>query len=332
MNKVREFKQNIFMRLGEFIKNIFSITDYGETHKILRILGLKIKFPKPEYAKKKKESPYYYYKKNNIDITTLPPATGQIRDIQLANLALLKELDYVCKQNGLQYWLDFGTLLGAVRHKGFIPWDDDIDVGMLREDYERLIEIFNRDTRNKDLYAEYYQETNRPYIVIIKIRHKFCRSLFVDVFPYEFYNVVSTSNEIKNFKKIFQNAKKHAQEICYVTDDISETLKKLDENREKYIFKNRKKQNNDYIIYGDFNHITGSFIYSNNTFFPLKEIEFEETKFNCPNKCLEIMSDIYGNYNKYPKKITMGHSMFIDLSDEDKEIINQLKEQVLNEK
>ena len=68
----------------------------------MRLLGLKIKFPKSEYSKKKKESPYYYYKKNNIDITTLPPATGQLRDIQLANLALLKELDYVCKQNGLQ--------------------------------------------------------------------------------------------------------------------------------------------------------------------------------------------------------------------------------------
>ena len=77
------------MGLGEIIKDIFSITDYGETHKILRILGLKIKFPKPEYAKAKNNSPFYYYRKNNIDITTIPPATGQIRDIQLANLALL---------------------------------------------------------------------------------------------------------------------------------------------------------------------------------------------------------------------------------------------------
>lgn len=319
-----QMRQERRERLIDFFENIFSIKDYGETHHIMRVLGLKFKFPKSEFARKKRENPYYYYKKNNVDITTLPKAEGQTRDIQLANLAIFKEFDYVCKKNGLQYWLDFGALLGAVRHKGFIPWDDDIDVGMLREDYERLIEIFNRDTRNKDLYAEYYQETNRPYIVIIKIRHKFCRSLFVDVFPYEFYNVVSTSNEIKNFKKIFQNAKKHAQEICYVTDDISETLKKLDENREKYIFKNRKKQNNDYIIYGDFNHTTGSFIYENDTFFPLKEIEFEGSKFSCPNKYLEIMSDIYGDYMKYPKKITMGHSLLINLSNEDKEIINQL--------
>lgn len=319
-----QMRQERRERLIGFFENIFSIKDYGETHHIMRVLGLKFKFPKSEFAKKKRENPYYYYKKNNVDITTLPKAEGQTRDIQLANLAIFKEFDYVCKKNGLQYWLDFGALLGAVRHKGFIPWDDDIDVGMLREDYERLIEIFNRDTRNKDLYAEYYQETNRPYIVIIKIRHKFCRSLFVDVFPYEFYNVVSTSNEIKNFKKIFQNAKKRAQEICYVTDDISETLKKLDENREKYIFKNRKKQNNDYIIYGDFNHTTGSFIYTKDKFFPIKEIEFEGGQYACPNKNLEILTDIYGNYMKYPKKITMGHGSLITLNSEDKNIIRGL--------
>ena len=237
--------------------------------------------------------------KRIILITTLPPATGQIRDIQLANLALLKELDYVCKENGLTYWLDFGTLLGAVRHKGFIPWDDDIDVGMLREDYEKIIDIFNRDTRNKDLYAEYYQDSNRPYIVIIKIKHKTCRPLFIDIFPYEICNINLTQKEIKNFKRIFKNAQKYAKKDCFISDNITETLKKLDQNRENYIFKNKEKNSNNYLIYGDFNHTTGSFIYSNNTFFPLKEIEFEETKFNCPNKCLEIMSDIYGNYNKY---------------------------------
>ncbi len=65
-----------------------------------------------------------------------------LRLVQTANLGLLKILDKLCKENNITYWLDFGTLLGAKRHKGFIPWDDDVDIGMPREDYERFFQAF----------------------------------------------------------------------------------------------------------------------------------------------------------------------------------------------
>lgn len=63
-----------------------------------------------------------------------------IRQLQLASIGLLDTLDRVCREHGLTYYMIAGTLLGAVRHKGFIPWDDDIDVGMPREDYDTLLE------------------------------------------------------------------------------------------------------------------------------------------------------------------------------------------------
>ncbi len=71
-------------------------------------------------------------------------------------LDLLVEFDRVCKQNEIRYFLDSGTLLGAVRHKGFIPWDDDIDVILLREEYERLCEI-----GPKAFSAPYFFQTNK---------------------------------------------------------------------------------------------------------------------------------------------------------------------------
>ena len=63
------------------------------------------------------------------------------RDVQLAGLNILIEFDNICKINHLQYSLAYGTLLGAIRHKGFIPWDDDIDVSMARPEYMKLLKL-----------------------------------------------------------------------------------------------------------------------------------------------------------------------------------------------
>ena len=61
-----------------------------------------------------------------------------LREVQLCNLKNLKKLDEICRKYNLRYWIAYGSLIGTVRHKGFIPWDDDIDVQMMREDYLKL--------------------------------------------------------------------------------------------------------------------------------------------------------------------------------------------------
>ncbi|WP_290504749.1 LicD family protein, partial [Akkermansia sp.] len=76
--------------------------------------------------------------KSTVRAEEVPAASGVLRVVQQAMAFFLKEVGSILEENGYQYWLDFGTLLGAVRHKGFIPWDDDLDISMLRSDYERL--------------------------------------------------------------------------------------------------------------------------------------------------------------------------------------------------
>lgn len=73
----------------------------------------------------------------------------KLKKLQNKLLEMLKDFDYVCKKHGLEYMICGGTLLGAVRHKGFIPWDDDVDVMMRREFYEKIPEAFSKEFKDK---------------------------------------------------------------------------------------------------------------------------------------------------------------------------------------
>lgn len=298
--------------MRELLKNIFSITDYGETHHILRLCGLKLKFPKREYALKKKNCPYYQYKKKNVDITTIPSATGQIRDIQLGNLAILKEFDYVCRKNDLKYWLDFGTLLGAVRHKGYIPWDDDIDVSMTREDYDRIIKVFQENTRNADMYAEYtYLGKSQT---IIKVKHKRCPSLFIDIFPHDYSNEALSKEERMAKTKRMQKIRKQLSKDKSL-DGCEKILEKVNSLKPE-IIKDRYFEKSDIQCGLDYFFAEPLWVYSYDDIFPLKETEFEGQMFYGVNKAGKYLSDIFGDYMKYPKKIGFGHSAYAKLGDE----------------
>lgn len=305
------------------LKNIISITEYNATHNIIILFGIKIKFPKREFVKVQKQFPYETYKKNNVPITTIPPAEGQLRDIQLANLALLREMDYVCKQNNLKYWIDFGTLLGAVRHKGFIPWDDDVDLGMLREDYDKLIAAFNRSCRNLDIFADFVICANKPCQSIIKIQHKKCPHLFVDIFPYDNYGQiipkdlqVAESTKIKNLREVMQKD-------CPKKALISEILSVVNKNRKNIL--NIPNEDCDYIWGIDFNHHWKNWFASKEMLFPLKEIEFENNLFPCINNIEGYLEKVYGNYMGYPKKFGYGHNMFAKLTQEELTIVKELR-------
>lgn len=76
-----------------------------------------------------------------------------LRRLQMAELNILKDFDRVCEKNGIQYFLDWGCLIGAVRHKGFIPWDDDLDISMTRSEYDKFKKVYMTEMSEKYILA-----------------------------------------------------------------------------------------------------------------------------------------------------------------------------------
>ena len=114
------------------------------------------------------------------------------REIQQKELEILLRVQKICEEHGLKFYLAGGTLLGAIRHKGFIPWDDDIDICMPRPDYEKLLTIFAKENPEKNLKAKssYLGNWIGPFAKILDMTTEVVsqfsedeKHLWIDIFP-----------------------------------------------------------------------------------------------------------------------------------------------------
>ena len=258
--------------------------------------------------------------------STIKP-TGTIRDIQLLYLELLKFIDNVCEKHDLDYCLTYGTLLGAIRHEGFIPWDDDCDILMMRKDYDKFIEVLPEEINKYEFFKEncaltrLINSTDNYFTDFNNIYHKeighddffnlpgLGKSLFLqlgwlkpmvklDIFPYDYVKEESVNYYTKNYlghKFYFRGL--YSQENFSFEKEFTKRFEELGLSYEP----------TNFIAEG----IDASFIedfppFKKELIFPTKRLKFDEYELKCPNKSHELLKLWYGdNYTDIPQNVVV---------------------------
>lgn len=288
------------MKINNIIKNIFSIKN-SHYHKVVTVLGIKFKVKRSISLELFDE-----YLNTFVDIRLAPKATGRLRKMQLLELYLMRELKKICEELGIKFWLHGGSALGAYRHKGFIPWDDDVDLGMMREDFDKLTEYVNKYSDKFEVIAFYNANTTSK---IMKFTFKNVEGgIYIDIFPYDW---CSYDNHEQLWQEWLRDKKELREKLknlnivkrTYAKDLSPELNKKIEEISEPY----KKKYMNlpgKTAICSAIEQIGArghKRIYPYEKMFPLKLIEFENDNYYVMSDLEGFLRNHYGrNFMKFP--------------------------------
>lgn len=243
----------------------------------------------------------HYYINQNFDITKFPKATGDLLSLQRGDTLLLAIIDKVCEKNHLRYWIHAGTLLGSVRHKGFIPWDDDVDLAMLREDYEIARKILKQELKQFEIDVK---DDENSHIERIGIGYKHQNTgIWVEVFPIE---CVCENLENPICKaKFYKEVNYYLRELPKPKEPIQ--LSKGVELRSRFIGNVRENQGVEYLVQL-VNPDSKPFYIKYDDVFPLQKITFEEFELQGPQNVNAYCIQLFGkNYMSFPMGNILHH-------------------------
>lgn len=243
----------------------------------------------------------------NFDVTKIPPAQGNLKLIQDSSVALLNHFNDICRKHNIKYWLDSGTLIGYVRHNGFIPWDDDIDVCMLREDYEKLHSILDLEFGDGFKYA--HGEITRLYYKNTPAQ--------VDVFPVDIgykkdilqgeerKRFIQTLNLIKS-QMSFKWEMSLSQLPACSKEEVEKTLA-----QKSTLFNGLPSVEKGFLFFGIETGVKNRCLFSWEDVFPLKEANFLGIDCYIPQNEPYYLYSLYGDYMVIPSHAKAEHSDII---------------------
>ncbi len=231
-----------------------------------------------------------------------------LRKVQKRSLEILIEFDRICRENDIPYWLDCGTLLGAVRHKGFIPWDDDVDVAMPYKYVKKLRQVMLKNLSEKYAYQDITTDKNYYLESVIKIRDKKSyfpidvyrgfkeQGILLDVVPVEQISLplkrfVMKINKYPYLKKkeISMNGKTQYGFLGTVLSPFAELVKSFAHWYSKDKGTTDWRYNYTYIFQGH-----ELYPFKDKWLFPLKQAEFEGHMFPVPQDAVAVLQNFYG--------------------------------------
>lgn len=224
----------------------------------------------------------------------------------------------ICEEHNIPYWITDGTLLGSVRHKGFIPWDDDADLAMLREDYEKFsrivekhlpepfqIETVEVNTHGKHNWLKVIYLGDFKWTDADGVEHQ---GLSIDIFPFDY--VHETSKVQKLVHRVARLL--YPREVNNVKDFACRIINNM--QVQKIYAKFTKKSN--IVTYGVETPFFGWAHFEVDKIFPLQKGIFEDKWFNIPKDSDEYLTLLYGDYMKLPeeneRQIHMSDLQFTD--------------------
>lgn len=248
-----------------------------------------------------------------MDFSKYNPEGSVLRRDQRELLQMLKVLSEICQTNGINWWLCSGTLLGAMRHQGFIPWDDDIDIAMLPEDYSRLEKVMGE--MNDPEYVLHTMDTDPEYIYVFgKFRRRDGEYEVRDP-RYRYYKWKGMSIDIFTIEKTNYIAAQLARFFYKIGHKVSTRVRNRKFRRTLTEFVNSF---NFRILFpffrfcgkinpkGDYHYSLGTgfakSVFRVEDIFPLSQAEFEGEFFPVPNESDAYLTRLYGDWRKLPSE------------------------------